>query len=78
LVQRRAEWPHAGDGQRERGGVGDGDGFLVHAGQPEHDELPWFCLWYLGIQHEGADGAGLIPDVADANGLWQGHLLVPS
>jgi hypothetical protein len=77
-VQHCAEGPDAGDGQREWDGLGDGDGFLVHAGQPEHDELPRLCLGRLGIQHEGAGGAGLVPDLADADGLWQGHPWAPS
>jgi hypothetical protein len=33
-------------------------------------KLPRLCLWNLGVQHEGADGAGLIPDMVDADGLW--------
>ena len=54
--------------------MGDGDGFLVHAGQPEHDKLPRLHLRHLGVQHEGADGAGLIPNLADVYGFVAGPL----
>ena len=66
----------AGDGKGDGVGADQAEGLLVHAGQPEHDELSRFCLRDLGVQHKGADGAGLISNLTNVDGLWQGQSFV--
>ena len=53
-----AERSDPGNRDSQRGGAGDGHWFLVHAGQPEHDELSRLGLRYFSVYgaHERSKG----------------------